>query len=70
MAEAGSFILVVMTNGDVVKNKLIKLPLHVLSSQPIPFSCSTHFVILASTNMTAAAAVKTRQGIVAGFSLL
>ena len=29
MAEAGSFILVVMTNGDVVKNKLIKLPLHV-----------------------------------------
>ena len=29
MAEAGSFILVVMTSGDVVKNKLIKLPLHV-----------------------------------------
>ena len=29
MAEAGSFILVVMTDGDVVKNKLIKLPLAV-----------------------------------------
>ncbi len=29
MAEAGSFILVVMTTGDVVKNKLIKLPLNV-----------------------------------------
>ena len=29
MADAGSFILVVMTSGDVVKNKLIKLPLHV-----------------------------------------
>ena len=29
MAEAGSFILVVRTSGDVVKNKLIKLPLHV-----------------------------------------
>lgn len=29
MAEAHSFILVVMTSGDVVKNKLIKLPLDV-----------------------------------------
>ncbi len=29
MAEAHSFILVVMTSGDVVKNKLIKLPLNV-----------------------------------------
>ncbi len=29
MAEAHSFILVVMTSGDVVKNKLIKLPLEV-----------------------------------------
>ena len=28
-AEAGSIILVVLTNADVVKNKLIKLPLHV-----------------------------------------
>jgi len=28
MAGAGSFILVVMTNTEVVKNKLIKLPLH------------------------------------------
>lgn len=29
MAEAGSFILVVMTDSDVVRNKLIKLPLNV-----------------------------------------
>lgn len=29
MAEAGSFILVVMTDNDVVKNRLIKLPLSV-----------------------------------------
>lgn len=29
MAEAGQFILVVMTSADVVKNKLIKLPLNV-----------------------------------------
>ena len=29
LADSGSFILVVMTSGDVVKNKLIKLPLHV-----------------------------------------
>ena len=28
MAGAGSFILVVMTNNEVVKNKLIKLPIH------------------------------------------
>ena len=42
----------------------------VLSSQQIPFSCSTHLVILASTNMAAATAVKTRQGIVTGFGLL
>lgn len=32
MAEAGSFILVVMTNSDVVKNKLIKLPLNIGSA--------------------------------------
>lgn len=33
MAEAGSFILVVMTDSDVVKNKLIKLPLNIGPSE-------------------------------------